>query len=199
MTSARMFAVLAMVWTVSALSALLALRVLRRRADPRRTVLIMLPRTKRVAWIGRVAGAARERRACVFCWPGTTVPLAWRNMLADKRRLLRSTGGIAFAVLLMLMQLGFRGAFIDSALEVIYSIDGDIFLTSSTNPLRPERTRFGAGSFLRGPRCRGRRIERGQSLPSGLIRSGRMRSTSRPTPSRCWHSIPPTSRSCCFR
>jgi putative ABC transport system permease protein len=92
----------------------------------------MLPRTKRVAWIGRVAGAARERRACVFCWPGTTVPLAWRNMLADKRRLLRSTGGIAFAVLLMLMQLGFRGAFIDSALEVIYSIDGDIFLTSST-------------------------------------------------------------------
>jgi putative ABC transport system permease protein len=92
----------------------------------------MPPRTKRVAWIGRVAGASRERRACGFCWPGTAVPLAWRNMLADKRRLLRSTGGIAFAVLLMLVQLGFRGAFIDSALEVIYSIDGDILLTSST-------------------------------------------------------------------
>jgi putative ABC transport system permease protein len=85
-----------------------------------------------VAWIGRVAGAPRERSARGFGWPGTAVPLAWRNMLADRRRLLRSTGGIAFAVLLMLVQLGFRGAFIDSALEVIYNIDGDIFLTSST-------------------------------------------------------------------
>jgi len=34
------------------------------------------------------------------------VPLAWRNLLANKPRLLRSSGGIGFAVLLMLMQLG---------------------------------------------------------------------------------------------
>jgi putative ABC transport system permease protein len=60
------------------------------------------------------------------------VQLAWRNMLADKRRLLRSTSGIAFAVLLMLLQLGFRSAFIDSALGVLHNIDGDILLTSST-------------------------------------------------------------------
>jgi putative ABC transport system permease protein len=61
-----------------------------------------------------------------------TVPLAWRNLIADKRRLLRSTSGISFAVLLMLLQLGFRGAFLDSALAIIQNIDGDIFLTSST-------------------------------------------------------------------
>jgi putative ABC transport system permease protein len=60
------------------------------------------------------------------------VPLAWRNICAEKRRLLRSSSGIAFAVLLILLQLGFRNAFLDSALEVIRKIDGDIFLTSTT-------------------------------------------------------------------
>jgi putative ABC transport system permease protein len=60
------------------------------------------------------------------------VPLAWRNIMSDKRRLLRSTSGIMFAALLMLLQLGFRGAFLDSALQIIHQIDGDIFLTSAT-------------------------------------------------------------------
>jgi putative ABC transport system permease protein len=62
----------------------------------------------------------------------TSVPLAWRNFTADKRRLIRSASGIAFAVVLILVQLGFRQAFLDSALQVIRAIDGDIFLTSST-------------------------------------------------------------------
>jgi len=60
------------------------------------------------------------------------VPLAWRNVMSDKRRLARSTGGIAFAVVLMLIELGFRNAFLDSALEVIRHIDGDIVMVSST-------------------------------------------------------------------
>jgi putative ABC transport system permease protein len=60
------------------------------------------------------------------------VPLAWRNMVVDKRRLLRSTSGISFAVLLMLLQLGFREAFLDSSLAVIQKIDGDLFISSST-------------------------------------------------------------------
>jgi putative ABC transport system permease protein len=80
-------------------------------------------------------------RALVFCralrasvWPSGrgTVPLAWRNLLADKRRLLRSISGISFAVLLMMIQLGFRSAFLDSALAVIKNIDGDIIITSAT-------------------------------------------------------------------
>jgi putative ABC transport system permease protein len=94
--------------------------------------MTMHPRAERIARISRVAGAARGIFLFRLGWPGTVVPLAWRNILADKRRLLRSTSGIAFAVLLMLLQLGFRGAFLDSALEVIHNIDGDIFLTSST-------------------------------------------------------------------
>jgi len=60
-----------------------------------------------------------------------SVPLAWRNLVANKQRLLRSTAGIGFAVLLMLMQLGFEQAFFDSALEVIRGLDGDIFIESA--------------------------------------------------------------------
>jgi putative ABC transport system permease protein len=58
------------------------------------------------------------------------VPLAWRNLLANKPRLLRSASGIGFAVLLMLMQLGFEQAFFDSSLEVIRGLDGDILIQS---------------------------------------------------------------------
>src|SRR5262249_12101717 len=37
-----------------------------------------------------------------------------------------------FAVILMIVQIGFRDAFLDSATEIIFKIDGDLFLTSST-------------------------------------------------------------------
>jgi len=43
---------------------------------------------------------------------------------------LRSASGIGFAVLLMLMQLGFEQAFFASSLEVIRGLDGDIFIQS---------------------------------------------------------------------
>src|SRR6478736_10517645 len=59
-----------------------------------------------------------------------SVPLAWRNLLANKQRLLRSAAGIGFAVLLMLMQLGFEQAFFDSMLQVIRALDGDILIQS---------------------------------------------------------------------
>jgi putative ABC transport system permease protein len=60
------------------------------------------------------------------------VPLAWRNLLANKPRLLRSSGGIGFAVLLMLMQLGFERAFFNASLELIRLIDGNLFLESAS-------------------------------------------------------------------
>ena len=60
-----------------------------------------------------------------------TVPLAWRNIVANKSRLLRSAAGIGFAVLLMLMQLGFEQAFFESALAVIRGLDGDILIQSA--------------------------------------------------------------------
>lgn len=59
------------------------------------------------------------------------VPLAWRSLTANKWRLVRSAAGIGFAVLLMLMQLGFQKAFFDASLQVLRALDGDIFLQSA--------------------------------------------------------------------
>src|SRR4029077_7223736 len=53
-------------------------------------------------------------------------------VLQDKPGLLRSSGGIGFAVLLMLMQLGFERAFFNASLEIIHRLDGDIFLQSAS-------------------------------------------------------------------
>ena len=47
------------------------------------------------------------------------VPLAWRNLLANKRRLFRSSAGIAFAVLLMMVQLGFEQGFFEASLSAV--------------------------------------------------------------------------------
>ena len=58
------------------------------------------------------------------------VPLAWRSVTANKWRLVRSSAGIGFAVLLMLTQLGFESAFFNAALQVLRALDGDIFLQS---------------------------------------------------------------------
>jgi putative ABC transport system permease protein len=65
------------------------------------------------------------------------VPLARRNLLADKKRLVRSAAGIGFAVLLILVQLGFKAVFLESALEITYRLDGDLFLIS------PHKFRWG--------------------------------------------------------
>jgi putative ABC transport system permease protein len=61
-----------------------------------------------------------------------SVPLARRNMFASKQRLIKSACGIAFAVLLMVVELGLRNAFIDSTLLAIGQLDADIVLVSAT-------------------------------------------------------------------
>jgi putative ABC transport system permease protein len=58
------------------------------------------------------------------------VPLAWYNLVAKKPRLLRSSAGIGFAVLLMLTQLGFEAAFFNSSLAVIRALDADLVIQS---------------------------------------------------------------------
>ena len=60
------------------------------------------------------------------------VPLAWRILTADNARLARSASGIAFAIVLMLIELGFRNAFVDSAVDIVRKLDGDAFITSSS-------------------------------------------------------------------
>jgi putative ABC transport system permease protein len=60
-----------------------------------------------------------------------SVPLARRNLLANKKRLLRSLAGLGFAVLLILMQLGCERAFFESSLRVIHLLDGALFIQSA--------------------------------------------------------------------
>jgi putative ABC transport system permease protein len=60
-------------------------------------------------------------------------PLAWHNLTHDLKRLGLAVGGIGFAVLLMFMQLGFRGALFDSQLALPRRFDADIVLI---NPQR---------------------------------------------------------------
>jgi putative ABC transport system permease protein len=66
------------------------------------------------------------------------VPLAWRNLAANKRRLARSCAGIGFAVLLMLVQLGFERGFFDASLVMVRQLAGDFVV------MRATKYRFGS-------------------------------------------------------
>jgi putative ABC transport system permease protein len=59
-----------------------------------------------------------------------TPPLAWRNLTESPVRLAASVAGAAFAVTLMFMQLGFRGALLDSMVSVVRGLDGGLFLVN---------------------------------------------------------------------
>lgn len=56
----------------------------------------------------------------------TTLPLAWKNLTHDLRKLAVAVSGIAFAVLLMFQQRGFNDALFDSTVEIVRVIDCDI-------------------------------------------------------------------------
>jgi len=60
------------------------------------------------------------------------VPLARRLLVADKPRVVRSVSGIAFAIVLMLIELGFRNAFVDAAVDIIRALDGEIVIISAS-------------------------------------------------------------------
>ena len=64
--------------------------------------------------------------------PRSIIPLAWRNLTENKRRLLASVAGTAFAVTLMFMENGFRHAMLDSMVNVIERLDGQIVIISRT-------------------------------------------------------------------
>ena len=57
-------------------------------------------------------------------------PLALLNLLHERTRLIVAIAGVAFAVLLIFMNLGFQGALLASTVTFYEQIDADIFLTS---------------------------------------------------------------------
>ncbi len=59
------------------------------------------------------------------------IPLAWLQLSRQKTRLLIASAGIAFAVILMFMQLGFQAALYDSAALLHQNLQGDLVLISA--------------------------------------------------------------------
>ena len=58
-------------------------------------------------------------------------PLGWRQLIHDKPRLLTAIAGIAFADILIFLQLGFQGALFYSNTKLPRQLDGDILIFSS--------------------------------------------------------------------
>lgn len=83
------------------------------------------------------------------------ISLAWRNVALNPRRLMRAASGIAFAVMMMLIQLGFRNAFLDSATAIVRAIDADLMIVSA------QKIRF-SGARMSFPR---RQLYRAAALP----------------------------------
>jgi putative ABC transport system permease protein len=83
------------------------------------------------------------------------VPLAWRNLVVNKQRLMRSLAGIAFAVLLMMVELGLRDGFIESMLLAMKQLNGDIFLVSSAKYQFDRRAVFPRRELYRARAVRG--------------------------------------------
>lgn len=64
--------------------------------------------------------------------PGRRVPLAWKNLTHDRRRLLVAVCGISFAVILMFMETGFQNALFDSTVQIIRDLDADLILVNKS-------------------------------------------------------------------
>jgi putative ABC transport system permease protein len=59
------------------------------------------------------------------------IPLSWLQLTHEKMRLAVAIAGIAFADILMFMQLGFKNALFDSSVRLHKSLQGDIFILHS--------------------------------------------------------------------
>ncbi|HSP95940.1 MAG TPA: ABC transporter permease DevC [Candidatus Dormibacteraeota bacterium] len=70
------------------------------------------------------------------------VPLAWLQLRREKLRLVVALAGVAFAVILIFMQLGFRAAMFKSAVRFHEALDGDLFLISPTFDFLPQPKSF---------------------------------------------------------
>jgi putative ABC transport system permease protein len=70
-------------------------------------------------------------------------PLAWSQLSHQKIRLMVAMGGIAFANILMFMQLGFRALFTEGVTLIADRLQGDLFLVSK------ETDYLGSGNFPR--------------------------------------------------
>lgn len=72
----------------------------------------------------------------------TKIPLAWKNLTHEPRKLLLAMSGIAFAVILMFQQRGFRHALFDSTVAVIDAMDADLIVFNRSRFALTSEVRF---------------------------------------------------------
>ncbi len=58
------------------------------------------------------------------------IPLAWRQLVAEKKRFAAAVAGITFAVTMMLYQMGLESALFDQVVAPLLQMNGDIVLIS---------------------------------------------------------------------
>ena len=56
------------------------------------------------------------------------IAFSFRLLIHERGRLIASVGGVTFALLLMLLQIGFRNALLDSAIQLLREVDADILV-----------------------------------------------------------------------
>ncbi|MBW3598693.1 MAG: ABC transporter permease DevC [Planctomycetes bacterium] len=83
------------------------------------------------------------------------IPLAYKNLTHDYRRLAVAVGGIGFAVLLMFMQTGFRFALLDSTVAVIDDLNADLIIASRAKFALPSEQRFPRQRLVQAESCPG--------------------------------------------
>jgi putative ABC transport system permease protein len=82
-------------------------------------------------------------------------PLALKNLTHNKRRLAVAMVGVGFAVVLVFMQLGFRGALLKSTVEVIRTLDADLILVRKDHFALPAIRSFDRQRILQARSCPG--------------------------------------------
>jgi DevC protein len=97
-------------------------------------------------------------------------PLAWFQVRREKTRLAVAVAGIAFADVLMFVQLGFQNALYDSSVRLHYALQGELFLI---NPLSDNLQSF--NSFPRVRLYQAARVEGVESISSIYIAQAKWR------------------------
>lgn len=69
-------------------------------------------------------------------------PLAWKNLTHDRWRLVVAVVGVGFAALLIFMELGFLNALLESTVQILRRLNGELVLVSSARYALPANERF---------------------------------------------------------
>ena len=83
------------------------------------------------------------------------VPLAWKNLTHDRRRLMVAISGIGFAVVLMFMQTGFKNALFDSTVQILRDLNADLVLIAPARYALPANQTFSLQRIYQARGCEG--------------------------------------------